>query len=350
MRVRRYRALFGVACLIIPAAAAAAGETGAIDLTYRGFRNWDFELPAEQFSVVSKGINGCGVCFKAVLVGRALSVDVDGDGKLDRRVTGKTDDFGVSRARVTLKSKDAAGGDVVTAVRLKDEGKGWTYAAGGAMAGQIGSTRILLFDQNNNGRYDDFGQDAMIVGRGKYATFLSRVIRVDGNLLSIDVTPDGKSLTHKPFTGETGSLDMTSALETNARLLSVVLVSSDKSTSFDAALASGGMVLPAGDYTIHSGKLGLGKQTVRIRAGRAKPITVPANGKAEFKWGGPLSPDARYARQGGRVVFSPDNISLRGAAGEEYYDWSPRGKSPEFTLTDSKSGQVLKVVVLPGSS
>ena len=44
---------------------------------------------------------------------------------------------------------------------------------------------------------------------------------------------------------------------------------------------------------------------------------------------------------GGRVLY--------GAGGEEYRDWAPRGKSPEFTVKERAAGTELLKATFPGS-
>lgn len=79
------------------------------------------------------------------------------------------------------------------------------------------------------------GVDAMILGIGKDAGFLSRMIHVDGVLHELEVATDGSSLSVTPGEGETGVLDFRSELETKGKLLSALVRSEDGRDCFDLA-------------------------------------------------------------------------------------------------------------------
>ena len=93
--------------------------------------------------------------------------------------------------------------------------------------GIIDGQKIRIIDQNNNGRYDEYGKDAMVVGQGRYASFLSKVINVRGKLYSIEVSRDGRTLTYEPYAGKSGTLDMTTKFATKGKLLSAIVRSED---------------------------------------------------------------------------------------------------------------------------
>jgi len=313
-----------------PAVKAAPAATGEIMLKYKAARTWTYDLPAERRTAVSGAFDFTAVGgkrFEAALEGQALAIDTNGDGTKDVKVEGKSGFV-----------QFAVPGDKPFryAVRLVNQGQGWQYAAGGARVGTLGATRIALLDQNGDGRYDGYGVDAMIVGRSKSACYLSHVVNVAGVLQQIEVAKDGTSLRYRPYTGAAGTLDLASHWETQAKLQSAVVRSEDGVWSFDLARAAAGLKVPAGRYVLQSGKLGLGDNVVRFRAGRAKHLTVAAGGRTVIEAGGPLQAEFAYRRAGGEVVFTPDTLHYYGRAGEEYVAWKPFGKSPEFTVTDAR--------------
>ena len=204
------------------------------------------------------------------------------------------------------------------------------------MVGRIGETKVQLIDQNNNGRYDDFGEDAMIVGRGKVACFLSRAVNVGGEVFAISVSPDGSELTYEPFTGEVGTLDMKSELDTKAKLMSVIVRSADGQYSFDLARVREGLKVPAGTYAFQSAKMGLGESVAYVRPGRIGQIAVKTGESTALSWGGPLQGEFKYAQAGGQIMISPADVTYFGRAGEEYFIWDPVGKSPEFSIKEKQ--------------
>ncbi|MCB9913977.1 MAG: hypothetical protein H6828_02370 [Planctomycetes bacterium] len=339
---------------LLPALLAGLGGAEAqplpatVELAFRPYQQWDILLPEERFAKVGEGIvcpHAGGERFKVELEGTVLRVDRDGDGECDAKVEplekGQT-------GLVVFRGKDAAGAEIGYAVRLSSEGT-WSYATSGAMVGELAGERLQLIDQNNNGRYDDYGADAMIVGRGKAASFLSRVVSVDGKLYSIDVSADGKRVDAVPYDGAVGTLDLASQLATKARMRSVVLRSADGQLSFEVSRADGALALPAGDYTVHSGKVALGNNKADLHTGRMQPLHVEAGATVTCAWGGPVKAEFEYARSGDKVQIGPRDIRYYGRAGELYTDFMPLGSSPNFVVKDKRTGEVLVNAKFPGN-
>ena len=172
-----------------------------LELTYKTYRDWDLVLPQESFARVSGDFHFPSLSsspFIARLDGSALRIDRDADGEVDAKVEG-------AEGLVTLRAQTEAGDKLRYSVRLKRTNAGWVFAASGAALGILDGQKIRIIDQNNNGRYDDYGEDAMVIGQGRYASFLSRVINVRGKFYSIEVSGDGRTLNYRPDVGATGS-------------------------------------------------------------------------------------------------------------------------------------------------
>jgi len=320
--------------------AKAAPASAEMPLRYKPARRWNYTLPAASFRKVGGAIDltaAGGAKFATAIKGSSLEVDTDGDGTTDVTVEGTS-------GYVRLRTK--AGFDY--SLRLKNAGQGWVYAASGARVGKLGDTRITLIDQDGDGRYDGFGRDAMIVGNARTACFLSRTINIAGTLRTIEIAADGSTLRHVPFTGAAGRLDLTSHWDAQARLQSAIVRSADGQLSFDLARHLEGLTVPAGRYLIYGGQLGLGKSTVRFRRGNAKPIVVAEGKTVAVLGGGPLSAEFAYQRRGGEVIFTPDSLRWFGRGGEEYYAWTPFGKSPEFTIADAKVRKEIGKAIFTG--
>jgi len=326
-----------------PPAAVAAPPAVEVPMSFRTFRTWDVDLPAERFRPLGRALPLFGTDGLTVEVTEGgLAFDRDGDGAMDATVA-PTDQEHPTRL-LTFRL-----GERQHAVRVANNGR-WEYAPAGAVEGKLGSTRFMVFDQNGNGRFDDFGEDAMIVGRGKAAAFLSRTIIVDGQLKDFTIAPDGSSATLSDHAGPTGRLDLGGGLATKAKLRSVVLVDAASDNSFELSGSLDAAVsLPVGSYTLHSGELVLGKSRVQLATGRAASIQVTEAGTAEVSWGGPVRAEVAYARQGGQVQVGPADISYFGSAGEAYANFMPLGSSPEFQVKDRETGEVLVDFVFPGN-
>jgi len=333
----------------------AVADDSSVDLRYRSYRKWKIQLPAFQWFEVRDAIRlGAADTFAVSVLGNSLRIDTDADGKLDRTIKPLVDrDTNVSTARVILSATTKQGGAFRYAVRLRKDARGWEWAPGGAMVGTIpadtGPIPVRIIDQNGNGAFDDVGRDAMIVGTSDEAMFLSNTIVVGNTLKTISVARDGRRITMTDHTGPTTRFDMTTSFAAKAVLLSAIVRSRDGRNSFDFGAFVGPVEIPAGTYEVVAGSVGLGEHRVQIGAGRMKPLRLAANQAQTFNWGGPVRSEFQFARKGGKVEFSPQTIWYYGQAGEEYFNWTPIGKSPEFKVTNADTGVVLKVAILPGS-
>ncbi len=346
---------FLAAAVMIPL--CAAEETESVDLRYRSYRTWSLQLPSETWFPLQDGIripHAGGDTFAFEYEGTSLKVDTDGDGELDRTIKALVDPKTmVSSTRVILNGTDKSGQPFRYAARLRNDADGWEWAPGGAMVGtvnsQAGPIPVRIIDQNGNGKFNDVGSDAMIVGNTDHAMMLSATIYVDDKLQNIAIAPDGKSFQLSAYDGPTSEIDMSTSFNSKAVLLSSVIISADRKHSFDIAAIEGPVRVPAGTYTVVAGVVGLGQHRVTISAGRMKPLKLAADRSKKFDWGGPVASEFQFARVGNEVQFSPSSIWYYGKAGEQYSGWHPIGKSPEFKVLDAETQVVLKVAILPGS-
>lgn len=309
-----------------------------VPLETRVQRTWRLQLPSESWSPAGKQLDftaGLGRSYATELSGTSLKVDTDGDGELD----------------VTV---DAPGGLVVLegdqtrhALRLR-YGSGWEYSAGSLVRGEVNGTRIEVVDQNNDGRYDGVGVDALVLGRSRSACFLSEVIALGDELFSLSVEADGSSLSLTPYTGPSGLLEVTT--EATAKVRAAVFVSQDRKQSVNLATQEGSVRVPAGRYQLHSGALAFSGHTVGVTTGESEWIEVQPEGEGALHWGGPARAEFAFNRRVGELAFSPESIWYYGKAGEEYVNWMPNGKSPRIEVREKLSGKELAEAYFPGST
>lgn len=350
--------LFVLAAASLIAASSFAGpakETAAtteVALSFRTLRTWDVRLPAEAFAPIGKTIPFAAAGeagLKIAIEEGTLRIDRNGDGELDGRV--ETPDKEKGSQLVVFRLNEGSANESTYAIRVKNEGR-WSYAPAGAMEGQAGNTRFMIFDQNGNGRFDDYGVDAMIVGRGKTASFLSHSIHIDGVLNELVIGADGRTAALTPFSGETGKLDLGTELTTKAKMRSVIVNSEDGKHSFElsrALTAKGGLNVPAGSYVLHSAQVVLGKSHAEMTVGNSKPITVAAGETSTLSWGGPVNAKFGYKRGGDKLQIAPGDIKYYGSAGEVYANFMPLGSSPKFAIKEKATGKVLVNTVFPGN-
>ena len=319
-------------------AVSANTQTGfTVPLKFRGTRKWKVQLPAERWSTVGTGFDfsqTLGKAFKTTLEGTRLQIDSDGDGEVDVSVEGKT-------AFVTMRTGSSA-----YAVRLQNT-TGWKFAPGGYLTGKVKGQKIRIIDQNNNGSFSDVGEDALIVGTGRAATFLSEVINLNGELYTIRVDQASSSLVCTPYEGPAGTLKL--SCTTKGKVLSAILKSRDDKHSFDMSMAAQGMIVPVGAYSMICGELGLGKSRVKMATGRSKEIRIAKDQEQSACWGGPVKAEFSYQRNAGKVHLEPNKVWYYGSTGETYENWVPLGASPKFTIFDTETGKEVAQAHFPGS-
>lgn len=318
-----------------PTVGATEGEEAErleAKLSYTALKNWDIVLPAERWVDAEQGIgiphNGADG-FKSEKVGQLkLEVDTNDDGRLDKDVKGSAG---------FLKLQSRAGGESFQyAVRFRFEGDKFEYSTSCAMSGKVGGVLIKLIDQNHNGVYDDFGQDAMIVGSGKGASLLSRVVNLDGALYELEVEADGSQVRCTPYTGETGELDVKSEFESNGKLIAAVFGKDSGDVYFNPARSNKPLLVPAGEYEFVSGFVAQGAETVQMRGGKMSPLQVKPGGTRTVEWGGPLVAEFDYRKDGEEIIVQP-NVAFYGRMGEEYHTFAPNAKSPKIIVTDKRT-------------
>ncbi len=340
--------LFAAAAILlasIPVAHAkdeAPSDKQVVSLKYRTLPNmFETHMPALRVVPIKDSIpipHQGGDGFAVKLDGTDLLIDNNGDGKTNLIVRRKDKESGL--IRLNAKRKD--GTPFTYALRLRKSGT-WVFHTSGAMEGTVGDTRIRLIDQNHNGTYNDLGEDAVVIGASKYASFLSPVWSLDGKLYIGKVTKDGEKITLTPYTGKTGTLDMTSSFKSGGRLASAIVKTTKGTFSFDVAQLAedtgGKVTLPIGAYELVRGTLQKGTYQVTIEPGDMKPFRVRTNKHTTLAWGGPIRAEFAYNRKGDKVQFSPNLVWYFGSAGEKYSGWTPEAKSPEFIVYRADDGK-----------
>lgn len=316
--------------LVAPALGAGGSNEVSAELSHRVYKDWSLVAPIDKWATVDRRINvphlgGDG--FIAYADGVVLMVDTDGDGKAESKVKG----VGGS---LTLQAIGKDGRALTYGVRFRAKGKDWEWAASGAMVGKVNGHTVQLIDLDHDGRYDGIGKDGIIVGSGRAASFLSKVVNLDNSLFELEVNAEGSSIKLTPYAGETGSIDIAGSFTSRGKLESVVLNDESGKLSFNAVQAKGPLTVPVGRYRIAGGLASKGKETARILGGTMKVIEVTAGSTATLAWGSPITAEFTYSLAGNKLTV-PTTVRYFGKAGEEYADWLPDNKSPKFLVYES---------------
>ena len=318
-----------VGCLATPA--LASDEAVEVKLDHKSYSKWSIILPAPKWHAVGTSLpirHAQGEGFFATKDGPALVVDTDGDRKPDAKIRGLG-----GFAKISTRGPD--GGKLVYGVRFRLKGNAWQWAASGVMQAKVLGTTIRLIDANGNGRYDDFGSDAMVVGSGKAASWLSKVVNIKDSLYNVEIADGGHSLKLVPYEGDSGLIDLRAGFKSKGKLASAVVNSSSGDYSFNALQARAAFRVPTGRYNFAGGLVTKGKEQARIAAGRMEALEVEKDQTATLKkWGGKVVADFNWSYAGGNLTVAP-NVRYYGEAGEEYVDWVPDNKSPKILVFES---------------
>jgi hypothetical protein len=309
------------------------GETSTF--SFKAPKEWAYVLPGEIWTPIRGGIPIAHGIEEGFLVDNqpyTLTVDTDGNGRPDEEVKGVA---GV----VELRGTRADGSKFKYVARIRNEQDQWQYACGGTMQGKLRGVAVTLIDQDNNGRWNDYGKDAMVVGNSEAACLLSRVVNLGGELFALEVAETGQSATIQPYQGDAGVLDLTSSFGTEGELLTAVVASERGEFSFELASARDGMKVPAGSYQLVHAYGRKGAETVKAREGRMKSMRVEPGATAKVAWGAPVKLEFSWAPTG------PGEIQVEipqffGAAGEEWYEFQPDAKSPKIFVRDAKGKEL----------
>ncbi|MAE75711.1 MAG: hypothetical protein CMJ85_02445 [Planctomycetes bacterium] len=326
----RVSLLVGFAALLASPAFASASETTSANLSHKAYSKFSLVLPNQAWKRLDGKIevaHDLGDGFRAYVEGVVLMVDTDGDGKAESKVKGLG-------GFMKLHGKTRGGKSFTYGVRFEKRGKVYYYAASGAMVGKLDGMTVQLIDMNGNGRYNDVGKDAMIVGSGKGAAYLSKVVNLRNELFNLEVSEDGTSVTATPYEGAAGFLDIRGGFKSKGKLVSAVLNDAKGELSFNITQVKGAMKVPAASYTFVGGLVAKGKEQARIHAGRMTPLSVATGQTLKLNWGGKVTAEFSYSHANGKVTIPP-KANYYGTAGEEYVEWVPDQKSPKFLIYES---------------
>jgi hypothetical protein len=332
-------ALAVVASLVSSGLYAQEAQGDTYKLSPQAIQKWSTFLPSETWLPAATELaipHSEGTGFVCAVDGPKLMVDTNADGRVDMPVKGVS-------GFLKLVGKTEAGDKFMYPVRFRKVGDGWEWSSSGAMRGRVQGTMLTIIDQNNNGRFNDFGVDAMMVGDDRTAGYLSKVVNLKGDLYNLDVNGGGSEVKVSPYAGETGMIDLRSGFKSYGRLEAAIVVhATDAALAFNLADAKGGMRVPVGNYVLKAGLASKGGESCLIKAGDSAPIEVKTEGVASLEWGAPVVADVGFAQTGKQVNIQPTNVRFFGRAGEEYHTWNPDGASPKFLIKDAESGRLLK--------
>ena len=90
------------------------------------------------------------------------------------------------------------------------------------MSGRIEGGAVRLVDVDGNGEFNNYGVDAMVVGKSEGAGLVAPVVNLGGALYHFVVSTDGTRAQTRPYEGPVARLDASRGFESRGELLAAI--------------------------------------------------------------------------------------------------------------------------------
>lgn len=238
-----------------------------------------------------------------------LWVDLDGDGRRGNGEVRKAKP-GSSVGPFVYRASYDDGTEGSYAFVLNHTAKPGRYALVRCTARQVrvGSSQLVILDENGNGRYDDIGKDALLVDR-EPITFLGRQVLLGGELREIIIHPAGQIIEVRPVrNARLARLNMFLLHRPPRKLqglrIRTVIVSGTKgSFSFDRTHPE--RMVPVGAYDMAFGLFERGKERVILKSGELTSFRVEGDRVNSPCWGGHITGNFKIESDGREITVHP---------------------------------------------
>ncbi|MFH1230451.1 MAG: hypothetical protein V1709_03025 [Planctomycetota bacterium] len=200
----------------------------------------------------------------------------------------------------------------------------WYYQRACYMTVKTPLENFTVIDDNNNGYFNDYGKDAIIIGTaGKQAVPLSSIIMVKGKYYNLqvesvlEIPKDAKNIPNytgmvlilTPYNGDTGKIDIMSNFKAPKDSPQTAIIRRDND-AFLQLTNKGSVVVPTGNYYLVSAVL---NKRVHVRGGDKTLGKVEKDKTLLPKWGSPFKLNLNpYCEKGGDIpiiIQVPDSLS-----------------------------------------
>lgn len=198
--------------------------------------------------------------------------------------------------------------------------------------GEVRGHTVEIHDVDGNGSFNDFGRDAIVVGKGRDVQVepLSKFVNLGGHFYELRVEANGRTVRSKPYDGALAAVKLDYKGNKKPANLLVQGAGTEATYVVDlmAALDSPIWVVPT-TFRIVSGYISEGKgdrrDTIQITPGRSGTWEVQAGSLETIELGGAgqgfrlhATPETR-TEKGNQIVYVPGtSVKIYGAGGEEY--------------------------------
>lgn len=257
---------------------------------------------------------------KAKQMQKFVWIDFNGDGKPSGDETKPVGDDGWTETY----SYDAAyeGGVSATLMfRLKTVVEHEKYAVirSSARVGDIEGQKIVLLDDSGNGRFNDAGKDAVLLGDAPVA-MLGKHMLIGENFYEVLVQEAGLTLEYRPAKLEFGWVDLLEKFkppQKSETLRIHTLIIDGPLGSFSCSPQRRNVKVPVGAYDLVFGLFERAKETVYMKKGEKTTFTVSAQKVSTPQYGGEVKAQYEVSFDGKDVII--DAPTFYGELGERYF-------------------------------
>jgi hypothetical protein len=248
-------------------------------------------------------------------------VDLNGDGKTTSDETHRIGESGHSDAfTTTLHYEDGTSAPYCFCFKSIVDKEQYALLRMGSRVTALHDKRVILLDENGNGKFNDVGKDAVIVG-DLPVTLLGKHIAIGDKLYEMLVHAAGTLVEVRPAAEmDTGTIDFFENHEPSQkaetlRIHTLIVTGADGSFAFDAAHKK--LKAPAGAYDFTFGLFERAKEMVYMRKGDKTSFVVIPGKTTSPKWGGEITARFDVQSDGAEVTMSPP--AFYGIGSEEYF-------------------------------
>ncbi|MFH0889047.1 MAG: hypothetical protein V1871_07570 [Planctomycetota bacterium] len=200
----------------------------------------------------------------------------------------------------------------------------WYYQRACYMVVKTSLETFTIIDDNNNGYFNDYGKDAIIIGTAhKNAVPLSSIIMVKGKYYNLqmesvsEIPADAKKIPNytgmvlqlTPYKGDTGKIDFMRNFKAPKDFPQTAVIRRDNDAFFQLT-GNASVVVPVGNYYLVSSVL---NKRVHIRGSDTTIGAVEKDKTLSPKWGGPfklnLNPSCEKGGDIPVIIPVPDILS-----------------------------------------
>ena len=162
------------------------------------------------------------------------------------------------------------------------------YMRAGYVEAAFDDVTIRVYDDDNNGDFNDYGSDAVQLSGQRYATLLSSVLAIGNTFFEFRVSRSGDKIWVKPYSGALGSIKIKPPELNGFKVLDLQIQSDSRVFDITSAVTAP-ITLPTGRYQIVHAAVAVSSSRALITEGANGFFDVEANKVSEKSFANKLT-------------------------------------------------------------